>query len=180
MHYLPSAPSSPSQDFEGYLQGFRPGYFTVHQTTCFCHTRTRCWDDVKCERKSGYTIGYISHRNKSSLAIGYISQNWNALDSSWTKAGRDKSILVFSWLRPSFVTHYFSHELQINNHSKRHILAVVVWFKEHPNKDYFGNPVEVWREKECEDGGACSFLPVQRITLESLQHLHRTLLALIA
>jgi hypothetical protein len=43
------------------------------------------------------------------------------------------------------------------------VFAIVNWYKEHPNKEFFGNPVEVWKGKDFVDGGNASFMPVQRI-----------------
>ena len=96
-----------------------------------------------------------SKLSSRSLRSARIRASWLAADGSTNPSALSP--------RPGLVHNFFKHEMKIGDSCKTHVFAAVVWYKEHPKKDHFGNPVEVWREKEFELGGSCSFVPVQRI-----------------
>ena len=83
--------------------------------------------------------------------------------ASWASSQGGRIYQSGLMMRPGFVERYFSHDVQVQGVWKRHVFAVVNWYKEHEGKDYYGNPVEVWKANEFEHGGPASLLPVQRI-----------------
>ena len=44
--------------------------------------------------------------------------------------------------------------------------AIMSWYKQHPSKDFYSNPVEVWQDHTF-NGGSSTFMPVQRIASKS-------------
>ena len=82
--------------------------------------------------------------------------------ASW--CGDDGTINSLSLnVRPGYVKYYIRHEFRVGGTSKEHIFAIVDWYQNHSQKGYFGNPIEVWKERDFEQGGPSTFLPVQRI-----------------
>ena len=99
-------------------------------------------------------ITYGSRMSCRSLRSARVRAAWTFSDGTINSATLE--------VRPGFVNSFFSHEIQIQGHWTRHIFATMSWYKEHPSKDFYGNPVEVWQDQTL-NGGTSTFMPVQRI-----------------
>lgn len=66
-------------------------------------------------------------------------------------------------LRPGIVKEFLI-SVKMQTSISYHVVAVMLWLDPHPNRFFFGKPVEVWDTKGTETDTAPCFLPVERIT----------------
>ena len=67
--------------------------------------------------------------------------------------------------RPGKVSFYIRHAVIVNNDRYKHILACVDWYLpcSEDIKNYYGKPVEVWKNDLFEMSRSAKFMPIQRI-----------------
>ena len=56
-------------------------------------------------------------------------------------------------------------DLGVKSHSstRQHVVAKVKWLHPHPDRHFFGKPVEIWDLQCTQTDSAPSFLPIERI-----------------
>ena len=67
--------------------------------------------------------------------------------------------------RPGKVSFYIRHAVIVNNERYEHILACVEWYLpcSEPMKNFYGKPVELWKNNLFELHKSAKFMPIQRI-----------------
>lgn len=60
-------------------------------------------------------------------------------------------------------TVYMRQNVSVAGEYKPFLLAYVIWYQDHPERSYFGNPLQVCCKDLFEQLGRASFIPVQRI-----------------
>ena len=95
-----------------------------------------------------------SRTRRSSTVLAY-----------WHSTGGDIMLFERMYLRPrpGIVEEYLMHVATIDGDPRVHIIARIKWYLPINNKDYYGNPVEVWSSELYDDSGPSKFMPVQRI-----------------
>ena len=69
-------------------------------------------------------------------------------------------------VRPVLVNHFVKITYTLNNTSSTKVLARVSWFKQHPAKDHFGQPAEVWCDNMFETFGVHSYIPISSLVTQ--------------
>lgn len=69
-------------------------------------------------------------------------------------------------LRPGVIQYFLQHNLIVDNKSRVHLFAKVLWLASLPNMNRYhcGKPVELWRQNVFDTFGPSAFIPVQRIS----------------
>ena len=83
----------------------------------------------------------------------------------WTKQGNKLDSLELPRLpRPGRVEYYFKQNILLQDQTKTVYLAKVDWYLETERlKDYYGKPVEVYRNNLFEQPGPAMFIPISRL-----------------
>ena len=132
--------------------------------------------------------GTISAANLSSFCIEYKQLEWNGevWGSLHTMSARSSTILA-AWcgkdgqvdthstgLRPGAVTYYLKHYLHLPHKTPvQHFFAAVKWYMPHPDKNLFGDPIEVWCSNFFEIIGPTKFIPINRLHSQFVAGYHR-------
>ena len=66
-------------------------------------------------------------------------------------------------LRPGTVKYYIKHTVCVKGEPVTHVLAVVKWFVKHEITNIYLAPLTSWKKGTYIQGGASSFIPVQRL-----------------
>ena len=82
--------------------------------------------------------------------------------ASWVSNGGRVNINS-SELRPGQVSFYMRQNVLVDGEYQAFLLAYVLWFQTHPEKDYFGQPLQVCCKDLFEQLGPATFIPIQRI-----------------
>lgn len=107
------------------------------------NTTFRRYSSIVCQ---GMNLG---SRNSSSIVYA------TAFNSTTTKP------------RPALIHYFVEHAFQCSNVVYRHLFAFVSWLKEHPDKDHFITPLEVWW-KDLVEYNLDNFVPVQLLVCHSV------------
>lgn len=65
--------------------------------------------------------------------------------------------------RPGKVSFYIRQNVLVDGEYRTYLLAYVLWYQSHPDRNYFGEPLQVCCKDLFEQLGPASFIPVQRI-----------------
>ena len=65
---------------------------------------------------------------------------------------------------PGKVQYYFTHSILIDSVLTQHLIAHIMWYEPHPNRNKLGKPVEVWYKDMYQTRGMSSYIPIQRIS----------------
>lgn len=109
------------------------------------------------ERFSAVEVGGERYGSSTSRSIrsSYILASWvstgGRVDTSTSEP------------RAGCVKFYLRQNVCVAGEYKPYLLAYVMWYQNHPNKDYFGQPLQVCCKDLFEQLGPATFLPVQRI-----------------
>jgi len=82
--------------------------------------------------------------------------------ASWVSTGGRINIRD-SEPRAGCVQFYMRQNVSVAGEYKPFLLAYVIWYQDHPERSYFGNPLQVCCKDLFEQLGPASFIPVQRI-----------------
>ena len=67
-----------------------------------------------------------------------------------------------SKFRPVKIRYFIKASIAIEENGYDHLLlAVVLWYLPHPNKDIVGKPTQIWHHNKFEAGNLYSFVPVE-------------------
>lgn len=65
---------------------------------------------------------------------------------------------------PGKVHYYFTHSIMLNNVLTQHLIAYVMWYEPHPDRNKLGKPLELWYKDMFQTTGPSSYIPIQRIS----------------
>lgn len=106
------------------------------------------------------TLGSILCASRGSEQRACVSAQWCE-----NKAAFDELVLnPAAEVRPGIVKEFLVISVKMETSVTYHVVAKMLWLDPHPNRFFFGRPVEVWDTKGTETDGAPCFLPVERIT----------------
>ncbi|XP_022102683.1 uncharacterized protein LOC110985747 [Acanthaster planci] len=90
------------------------------------------------------------------------SRNTSGIMAHWVDD--DANIDCLAELRPGIVKYYIKHTIFLNSVPVPHVLAAVRWYvRDHAITDRYLAPITSWPKRSYLQGGASSFIPVQRI-----------------
>ncbi len=84
---------------------------------------------------------------------------WCAGNSSFEEPVLDPNVDV----RPGIIKRFLIVTLKSKACTFQHTVAKVTWLHCHPDRHFFGSPVEVWSLQGTHTDAASTFLPVERI-----------------
>ena len=103
----------------------------------------------------GVTFSVNSRADISSC----ICAKWCSSNSSFDVPLLDPT----SELRPGIVKKFLIVNVKSQGSTRQHVVAKVKWLNPHPDRYFFGKPVEIWDLKGTQTDSAPSFLPIERI-----------------
>ncbi len=104
----------------------------------------------------GVTLLVNSCRTERSACV---LAKWCAGNSSFEEPVLDPNADV----RPGIIKRFLIVTLKSKACTFQHIIAKVTWLHRHPDRHFFGSPVEVWSLQGTHTDAASAFLPVERI-----------------
>ena len=109
------------------------------------------------ERFSAVEVGGERYGSSTSRSIrsSYILASWVSTGGLVDTSASEP--------RAGCVKFYLRQNVCVAGEHKPFLLAYVMWYQNHPSKDYFGQPLQVCCKDLFEQLGPATFLPVQRI-----------------
>ena len=109
-----------------------------------------------CKRVRSLGVTYSVNRSDISPCI---SAKWCSSNSSFEVPLLDPT----SELRPGIVKKFLIVNVKSHASTRQHVVAKVKWLHPHPDRYFFGKPVEIWDLQGTQTDSAPSFLPIERI-----------------
>lgn len=131
------------------------------------HIYPELYDYIECIPKSfrkcssiclrGEVYGSNQSRHKRS---SFVMAYWHSTD------GKIIEEVGSGELRPGVIQYFLQHNLIVDDESRVHLFAKVLWLASLPNmyRYHCGKPVELWRQNVFDTFGPSAFIPVQRIS----------------
>ena len=109
------------------------------------------------ERFSGIEVGGERYASSTSRSVrsSYVLASWVSTSGRVDTTGVEP--------RAGAVQFYMRQNVCVAGEYKPFLLAYVLWYQNHPERSYFGKPVQVCCKDLFEQLGPASFIPVQRI-----------------
>ena len=96
------------------------------------------------------------------LASAKGNTDQNSCISAFWKSSSNSDPSIGVEFRFGHIQYFLHHCIQSESSAVRHIIAVVNWYKKHPNEMYFGSSACVIHN-DVEVGNSFCFIPVQRL-----------------
>lgn len=128
-----------------------------------------------------------NHHSIDSVSVNSIAYKYSSLsvgNTTYSAIKRNTCIAVASWnrelvgdttcestssrpsgMRPVLVNHFVKITYTTNNTSSTDLLARVSWFSQHPARDYFGQPAEIWCNEMFD---VHSYIPVSSLVTQCI------------
>lgn len=101
----------------------------------------------------------LSVNNCKAERSACVSAKWCASESSFEEPVLDPN----AELHPGIIKRFLIISVRTNTCTLQHVVAKVTWLHPHPDRHFFGNPVEVWSLQGTPSDSAAAFLPVERV-----------------
>lgn len=136
------------------------------------YIRSASCSTMLSQLKNAY-ISLYPNMNKEKFGINAVVRKYSSVTFEGVNFNsRNESIVyvtdpVSLMARPVKLNYFVLHSLEYDDKVHPHAFAMVSWLKEHPARDIYGSPLEIWW-KDLVDYDLNIFLPIQLLICHSI------------